>query len=106
MAVTVAALTEPRNIGGGLLETIHTVTMDSSYVTGGEALTANNLKLGTIIHATVTPDDGYVGVVDIANSKIQAFWVDTTTDGAPLAEVATTTDLGSVVFRVRAVGRP
>lgn len=26
--------------------------------------------------------------------------------GAPLAEVATTTDLGSVVFRVRAIGRP
>lgn len=106
MAATVAQVTEPRNVGGGLLETISTVTMDSSYVTGGESVTANQLKLGTVIHASVGCNAGYVGEYDITNSKLKAYWVDTSTDGAPLAEVATTTDLALIVFRVRAVGRP
>lgn len=106
MAATVARITEPRNVGGGVVETLHTVTLDSSYATGGEAVSANSLGLGTVIHASVGCNAGYVGEYDISNAKLKAYWVDTTTDGAPMAEVATTTDLGSVVFRVRAVGRP
>ena len=39
---------------------------------------------------------GYVFEWDNTNSKIKAFWVDTTTDGAPLAEVVNTTDLSAV----------
>lgn len=105
MAATVARITEPRNVGGGVVETLHTVTLDSSYATGGEAVTANNLGLGTVLHASVGCNAGYVGEYDISNAKLKAYWVHASL-GAPMAEVDTTTDLGSVVFRVRAVGRP
>ena len=105
MAATVARITEPRNVGGGVVETLHTVTLDSSYATGGEAVSANNLGLGTVLHASVGCNAGYVGEYDISNAKLKAYWMSDVA-GAPMAEVATTTNLGSVVFRVRAVGRP
>lgn len=105
MAATVARITEPRNVGGGVVETLHTVTLDSSYATGGEAVTANNLGLGTVLHASVGCNAGYVGEYDISNAKLKAYWMSDDIH-CPFAEVATTTNLGSVVFRVRAVGRP
>ena len=44
----------------------------------------------------IAPNSGYVFEYDATNEKIKAFWVDTTTDGAPMAEVADETDLSGV----------
>jgi hypothetical protein len=72
------------------------VDFDASYPTGGEALTPNDFGLSKIEMMIIEPNGGYVFEYDATNSKIKAFWVDTTTDGAPLAEVVDTTDLSGV----------
>lgn len=41
---------------GGLAKMHATVALDSSYPTGGEAVTANQFKLGTISHMHVGTD--------------------------------------------------
>lgn len=85
------------------------VTFDSSYATGGEALAASDLGLPYIsfILTNVRPSDtggvdGFVVHYNRSTGKLQAYWVDTTTDGAALAEVANTTDLSGVVVDVLA----
>lgn len=82
-----------------------TVTFDSSYPTGGEAFDPTS-SLGFVVvdSVIVEPADGYVFEWDSANSLILAYWVDTTTDGAPLAEVVNATDLSSVVAKVTVKG--
>ena len=70
------------------------ITFDSSYPTNGEALIASDVGLTEILAVFAEPKGGYTFVW--AANKIEAFWVDTTTDGAPLAEVANTTDLSAI----------
>jgi hypothetical protein len=98
MALTVSRLAR----GGftdGLSAVVHEITFDDSYPTGGEALTANTIGGGSVVAAFFEVEDGYVFRYDKANSKVLAYWVDTTVDGAALAEVADTTDLSAVVVR-------
>ena len=105
MAATVTVL--GRNAShGGTVTTYGTIGMDSSYPTGGEAVSANQLGLGKALLVHVLPSGGYVPEYDLANSKVLVYWVDTTTDGAPLAQVASTTDLAAVTFNFLATGRP
>lgn len=108
MAVSVSLLTpEPYAVGGGYMEVLAEVTFDNSYPTGGEAVTANQFKLGTILHMTCeTATTGVQPGFDRANSKIKLYWVDTTTDGAELAEVTAADDQSAAVVAVRVVGRP
>lgn len=80
------------------------ITFDSSYPTGGEALVASDFGLTEILAVICLPSGGYVGEFDEANGKLKTFWVDTTVDGAPLAEVADTTDLSAVVMWCIAIG--
>jgi hypothetical protein len=75
------------------------LTFDSSYPTGGEALTPAMVDgfEGDIKYLWCVGDGaGYVFEWDETNGMIKAFWVDTTTDGAPLAEVVNTTDLSAI----------
>ncbi len=72
------------------------VDFDASYPTGGEALTPGDFGLTVIEMMIIAPNAGYVFEYDVANEKLKAFWVDTTVDGAALAEVANTTDLSGV----------
>lgn len=81
-----------------------TVTFDSSYPTGGESFTPADAGFVNFDRVQVDPADGYVFEYDATNQKIIAYWVDTTTDGAPMAEVANTTDLSSVVANVTVYG--
>lgn len=81
---------------GTLKATLRTLSFDSNYPTGGEALTAADLGLSTVVFATIQSRAGYVFEYDIANSKILAYWVDTSTDGAAMAEVADTTSLAAL----------
>lgn len=57
--------------------TITAVTLDNSYPTGGEAITANQLGLGTVEAAAVmgTPS-GFGFEFDVANMKLKAYYAD------------------------------
>lgn len=70
------------------------ITFDSSYPTNGEALVASDVGLTDILCVLAEPKGGYTFVW--AAGLIEAFWVDTTTDGAPLAEVTAATDLSAI----------
>lgn len=75
------------------------ITFDASYPTGGESLTAADCGLSSIIAMQAHVAAGFVFEYDLTNSKLIAFWVDTTTDGAAMAQVANTTNMATVVTR-------
>ena len=83
---------QPNTLGHKLVAV--KITFDSSYPTNGEALVASDVGLTEILAVFAEPKGGYCFVW--AANLIEAFWVDTTTDGAPLAEVANTTDLSAI----------
>lgn len=80
------------------------ITLDASYAIGGEALNISQLGLTDIWFASIVQSvpintTSYVFGWDKTNKKIVAYWVDTTTDGAALAEVTAETDLSAVTVR-------
>jgi len=105
MAASVSIVTGPEVPGNRKFVTAN-VTFDSSYATGGEAISVSSLGLTRLDFMWVSGDDGYVPQWDgsLTAPKIKLYWVDTTTDGAPMAEVASTTDVSSVVVKVFAFG--
>lgn len=100
-----------RNLGpknttlGGLLVVVKDVTFDSSYVTGGESLTASMLGFTTVKSVVAPAAGGYVFEYDYVNSKLLAYYADydAGADGA-LIQVAGAVDLSAVVTRILAVG--
>ena len=113
----------------GKFITIADVTFDTSYPTGGEALTPNQFGLNVIDFMLPSPTAGYIFQFDHANKKLKAFTPTkaqvahthaenaaeaytkdavTGTGGAiaaaAAAEVANTTDLHTLVVRVLAIG--
>lgn len=106
MAITATKKhSRPYTVIGDDKLTVTDILFDSSYPTGGEAITAANLNLTTIDVAWV----GGISIgtqtvnvasanVDLANSKIQLF------DETP-AEVASTADVSGTTVRVVAIGR-
>lgn len=103
MALTVTEVS--RNNGpGNRKEVIATVQFDSSYATGGESLTPASLGFQAFDFVSATHAGGYSFEYDHTNSKMLAYWVDTSVDGAPQSEVASTTDLSAVTCRIRAIG--
>ena len=85
-----------------------TWTGPASYVTGGDAVTAATFGLSRLDHLIISAvsEGGYGFAWDPSAAKIKALWVDTTTDGAPMAEVATDTDLDAEVVGYIAIGLP
>ena len=81
------------------------ITMDSSYPTGGEEITANQLGLSVIDFVLPSPAAGYVFEFDHANKKLMAYQTDCdlVANGA-LVEVTDKTDLSEVTVRVLAIG--
>lgn len=105
MAATVTAVGTPQ-VAGGWQVRIYDVAFDSSYPTGGESVTPAMLGLNTIDFLIAEPAGGYTFEYDHDDELLIARWVDTTTDGAPQAEVADTTDLSAVTgIRIIAFGR-
>lgn len=90
-------------VAGNRRHTVTAVTFDTSYLTGGESVTANDLGLYKIDSVTVQPTVGYIGEYITSTSEILARWSGATTD-AVLAEVSSTTNMGTVVFSVDAWG--
>ena len=107
MAVTGATVAVVQELGpdGPNVAKIVTVTMDNSYATGGESVTAANLGLSRVVQFSLEPNAGYVPEYDHANSKVKAYWTGAATS-AVLAEVTAATDLSAVVFRGKVVGLP
>lgn len=82
-----------------------TVTLDSSYPTGGEALAVGDFNFSVAIEHLIPHSANtatYRPVWDAANSKLKMF-VEDGTSGIE-AEVADTTDLSSVTVEVEATG--
>jgi hypothetical protein len=96
MAVTVADVS--RSILRHKRFVVATITFDSSYPTGGEALAASALGLGVIDFLTISGTSANTFAWDRANNKIKAF---VRTTGV---EVANATDLSAVVVDALAVG--
>jgi len=83
-----------------------TVTLDSSYATGGESLVPGDVGLSTKIEfIEASPADGYVFEYDYSNEKVIVRWP-TSDATAPAVgkEVANATDLSSVTFNFIAFG--
>lgn len=74
-----------------------TIAFDSSYPTGGEAFTADNVGLTRIDGAVIASNSGYQLVWDQANKKILAYYADydAVADG-PLIQVPDTTSLAAL----------
>jgi hypothetical protein len=106
--LTVTRVAGPYSIGDRW-QTVSTATFDSSYLTDGESLTKAQLGFASTtdpeFNVTAQPTAGYVAEYDHTNSKLLLYWVDTTVDGAALAQVASTTDVSAVVVRVVATGK-
>lgn len=108
MALTVSAPYPAADVWGARRVALVTATFDSSYATGGEAFDPASYGIvGTPFMVLAEPRPGtadtYVVRYDSANKKLMAFWVDTTVDGAALAEVASTTNLSALVVDVLVV---
>lgn len=97
----------PVKVNGGknpLRMVIKRVTFDSSYVTGGEPLTAANLGLASVVAAFATGATGYKFGYDTTNSKLLAYR--SGASGTAFAEVGNTVDLSAIVCTIVAFGLP
>lgn len=74
---------------------VYNIAFDDAYPTGGEAVTPGDVGLTRIDDAIISPEGGFTFEWDTTNSKILAYWVDTSTDGAAMAEVVDTTDINA-----------
>ena len=106
MAVTVSRQTIaglPYRTDGTRKRTVTNVTLDTSYPTGGESVTASDLGLNKVEEARVDiiAVGGTVNVAnafyDLTNNKVKVF------DETP-AEVANAADLSGVQVRITAWG--
>ena len=86
--------------------TTGTVTFDSSYPTGGEALLPTALGLSSKIEfVSFSPAAGYVFEYDYTNQKLKAYWPTTDATAPNVAkQVANTTDLSAVTCQYIAFG--
>lgn len=110
MALTLSRVTATV-IGNKKMRT-YDVTFDSSYVTGGESLTASDLGLKKV--EQVLTDAGAKNSAgtqsvpvryDYTNGKLQAYRYDGASAGkANLEEVANTVDLSAFTVRLTAIG--
>lgn len=71
MALTVAI--SKRVSAGNQHVTQGTITFDSSYPTGGESLTANNVGLSVIEDIVIHPSSGYSCEYDYDNEKVLVY---------------------------------
>jgi hypothetical protein len=112
MALSVSTGTNPGrngpNVMGQRKTAVLRLTFDSSYPTGGEAITFKQYVDFTptqVYFSQRAPLTGaYQFVYDHSALKVMVFWVDTTVDGAAMAEVANTTNLSTLVVDCILIG--
>lgn len=108
MAITVTLDPQPAGMTnmGAVSARFGTLTLDSSYPTGGYAVAKGDFQLSVSLHdVDVSLGGGYVFDFDRANSKLRVWYGDNNnaSDG-PLIEVPNGTNLASVTARFRAYG--
>lgn len=112
MALTVAKISGVSTdfVEGNKKVRVRTVTFDSSYATGGEALTASDFGLRVLTevrpHGAFRTTDATSAVTvsyDHTNAKLVAYWGNAGS-ASVLPEVTSTTDLSTYSGRVTAVG--
>ena len=103
MAASVSITTGPE-VPGSRKEVVGVITLDSSYVTGGEAVTLAQLGLSRLDYLVVTAGVGYLPTWDgsLTSPKILVYR-QTAVTGA-FAEVPATTDVSAVTVRFLAIG--
>lgn len=104
MAATVASVT---NLEGLVRMRAARITLDNSYATGGESVTAGDLGLQEIKFAIISGggDDGYVVTWSNSALKFSAYATATATNTVvALSQVASGVDLSAVVLDVLVIG--
>lgn len=99
---------KPEGFPSGNVVLFGTITMDSSYPTGGESLASLFATyLSSVTDVMPLPAGGYVPEFDSANNKLLAYYADydAGADGA-LIQVANAVDLSAVIFPVIVRGKP
>jgi hypothetical protein len=92
------------DVVGSQRRTVTDITMDSSYQSGGEPVTANNLRLGRVVYATAQIQSTSGGGVNVSSAGYDpATALLHVYDETP-AEVASTADISTTVIRVEAYG--
>lgn len=90
--------------GGNLRVRRAKVTFDNSYDAGGEAVTAADFGMNTLVAVIpVGGPAGYSVQFDVANSKLAAYRTGTSADTA-LNEVTAAVNLSAVSYYVLAIG--
>lgn len=90
------------NTVGALKFKTVTITMDSSYPTGGESFAPSQVGMVAFNQVLISQPPAYVVDYDYTNQKFLFYWSGTAS--AVLNQVANTTDLSSVSFRVTFIG--
>lgn len=108
MAASVSVVTGPEVPGNRKFVTAD-VTFDSSYATGGEAISVSSLGLTRLDFMWVSPSDGYVAQWDgsLTNPKIKLFGTNKDVVGVttgPLTEVASGFNVSTNTVKVFAFG--
>lgn len=83
-----------------------TLTFDSSYASGGYAVTASDFGLDEILAMFCNVGSGYLAEYDAANGKVKVLYADydAVADGA-LIQAASSASLGSISVTALVVGR-
>lgn len=109
MALTVSIV--DTGVMGDYKYTIADITFDSSYLTGGESLTASDLQFPsavTYVSSEVLRNASTGFVVtkyDYSASKLQAAWDDAPGANAAFIEVDSTTNLAAYTGRFYCLGK-
>jgi hypothetical protein len=87
-----------RKVADNEVEVRGTIAFDDNYPTGGEAITLAALGLSALKALYVFPSLGFVPTWNASKTapKVLLYWVDTSTDGAAMAQVVDTTDVATV----------
>jgi hypothetical protein len=105
MAVSVAK-NRTDTVGRYSKYTTGTITFDSSYPTGGEALLPTDVGLSSKVEfISVSPAGGYIFEYDYSNEKVKAFNPTSDVTAPTVAkEVANSSNLSTVTARYIAFG--
>ena len=112
MALTIIPVKGARSVSGTIREEFLDITLDASYPAGGYPVQPKDLNLSTNIFGVeevgfslangAPPTAKRLLSFDFKNSKLQVFQEAGVV--GPLAEVANTTNVSTLTFRVRAIG--
>jgi hypothetical protein len=103
MAASVSITLGPE-VPGSRKEVYGTITFDSSYATGGEAVTLAQLGVNRLDWLMVNAGAGYLPVWDGSTTTPKVLLYRQTAATGALVEVPSTTDVSTVTVRFKALG--